>query len=108
MQDVFDSAVLIEAYFQNSPTLSIYKANTLLIDAIERRLAIIGEALWKADKLDKTLVVSNKRRIIALRHILIHDYDLIEDEAIWLICQKNIPVLKDEVQLILNNNQTVI
>jgi uncharacterized protein with HEPN domain len=101
IQDIFDSIVIVEAHLQNVPGLSVYKEDIKTVDAVERRLAIIGEALWKADKKDKTINISNKARIISLRHILVHDYDLIEDATIWIICKKNIPILKNEVQSIL-------
>ena len=101
-QDIFNSILLIEDHLQNIPTLSAYKKNNMAIDAVERRLAIIGEAMWKADKLDNSLIISDKKRIISLRHILVHDYDLIEDETIWMICKKRLPVLKTEIQSILN------
>lgn len=101
-QDIYDSIVLIEAHLQNIPSLSAYVEDLKTIDAVERRLSIIGEALWKAEKIDPTIIVSNKKRIISLRHIIVHDYDLIEDSTIWLICKNHLPILKKEVQAILN------
>ena len=102
VQDIFDSIVLIENHIQHTATLSAYVNDMKTIDAVERRLSIIGEALWKADKLDKALQISDKKRIISLRHIIVHDYDLVEDAAIWIICNKQLPILKTEVQAILN------
>jgi len=71
------------------------------IDSVERRLAIIGEALYKADRIAPLLNISDKKKIIGLRHILIHDYDLIDDSTIWMIVQKNLPVLKRELTLLM-------
>ncbi len=65
---------------------------------MERRFAIIGEALWKANKLNKNILVSDQKKIIGLRHILVHDYDLIDDASIWKIVQNNLKVLKEEIQ----------
>ena len=70
----------------------------MLIDAIERRLAIIGEALWKASKLNKHIIVTDQNKIIGLRHILVHDYDLIDDASIWKIVQSNLKILQEETQ----------
>ena len=105
IQDVFDSIVLIEDHLQNVQTLAAYETNMMAIDAVERRLAIIGEALWKADKIDPALIVSDKKRIISLRHIIVHDYDLLENATIWLICKRNIPILKTEVEALLNSSK---
>jgi uncharacterized protein with HEPN domain len=102
LQDVFNSIILIESHLQNAAILADYTNNDLIIDAVERRLAIIGEALWKADKKDAALPISNKKRIISLRHILVHDYDLVEDSIVWIICKKQLPILKTEIQSILD------
>jgi len=100
--DISDSIKIIESYLERIPNLASYKSDLRNIDAIERRLAIIGEALNKADKLTAGLLISDKNKIIGLRHMLIHDYDLIESEAIWIICNKNLPILKNEVQKIID------
>jgi uncharacterized protein with HEPN domain len=102
MTDIDKSINMIEAYLQYVPTLTEFKSDTLITDAIHRRLSIIGEALWKADKLDPDLLITDKKRIISFRHILIHDYDLLSEETIWMICNKHLPILKTEVQTILN------
>ena len=39
-------------------------ANIMLKDAIERRLSIIGEALYQANKMDKDLSITNKKKIM--------------------------------------------
>jgi uncharacterized protein with HEPN domain len=66
-------------------------------------LAIIGEALYQINKVDKQIQITNKPRIIGLCHVLIYEYDLIEDATIWNIILKYLPVLKTEVTDILNN-----
>jgi len=75
--DILKSIEIIELRVQNFSTLAAYKNDLKTIDAVERRLAIIGEALWKVDKEDKTLAISSKNKIISLRHILVHDYDIV-------------------------------
>ena len=99
--DIIASIKLIEQHLMEVPTLSDYKNSIKTIDAVERRLAIIGEALKKADRLEPQLVISNKARIIGLRNILTHDYDLIENETIWVICKKYLPILQLELEILL-------
>ena len=69
--------------------------------SVERALSIIGEALSKAEKIDQNLPISNIKQIIGLRHILVHDYDRIDAPRLFLILQKNLPLLKEEVENIL-------
>lgn len=97
LEDIRLSIDAIEYHLKQATSFDEYKNNLTVIDAVERRLAIIGEALYKAaDKIDKQIAVSDKSKVIGLRHILVHDYDLIEDATIWNIVHKNLPVLKEE------------
>jgi uncharacterized protein with HEPN domain len=69
--------------------------------ALERGVAIIGEALYQADKLNKDLAITNLSRIKATRHIVVHDYDVVDRTQIFVIVQKHLPLLKTEVESIL-------
>jgi uncharacterized protein with HEPN domain len=79
-------------------SFSEYTSNLTVIDAVERRFAIIGEAVWKICKLNPELKVTDQKKIIRLRHILVHDYDLIDDGTIWKIAHQHLNTLKDELQ----------
>jgi uncharacterized protein with HEPN domain len=96
--DILNSIDMIQSYFVGIKSFSEYTSNLMLIDAVERRLSIIGEAMWKIAKLNPTLKVTDQKKIIGLRHILVHDYDLIDDASIWKIVHKNLNTLKDELQ----------
>jgi uncharacterized protein with HEPN domain len=104
LQDILDSIVIIESHLQNIPSLSIYIKDVKTMDAVERLLAIIGEALWKADKKDNTLNISSKNKVVSLRHIIVHDYDIVEDSSIWIICKNHLPILKEEVEKLLKQD----
>jgi uncharacterized protein with HEPN domain len=101
LQDIVDSIDIIELHLHGVSGLYAYQSDLKTIDAVERRLAVVGEALWKADKIDGALSISDKGKVIALRHILVHDYDLVENETIWVICKKHLPALKAEIKAIL-------
>jgi len=62
--------------FIGEKTSDEYVASQILTAAVERKLMIVGEALWRADKLDSALSasISNLRRILGLRHRLVHGY----------------------------------
>jgi uncharacterized protein with HEPN domain len=71
--------------------------------AVERGISIIGEALYKANKIEKNLSISNLKNIINMRHIVIHDYDMIESERLYVTIKKHIPILKEEIAKILKD-----
>ena len=70
--------------------------------AVERNLEIIGEALNRILKVDPTIQISHKQKIIGARNRIIHGYDKISDEVIWGIVNKSLPVLKSELTHLLN------
>ena len=47
--------------------------------------------------------ISNSRKIIDLRNRIIHGYDTIADEVIWGIIINHIPILKKEIESILES-----
>ena len=69
--------------------------------SIERALSIIGEALIQADNIEKNLPITNVKQIRGLRNILVHNYDKIDAPQLIIILQKNLPLLKEEVENIL-------
>lgn len=102
--DILLSVDIILEYLTDVKSYAEFAKNKMAVDAIERRLAIIGEALAKAIKADDTITVSDSKKIIGLRHILVHDYDLVDEPIIWKIINVNIPVLKKEVAILLQQD----
>jgi uncharacterized protein with HEPN domain len=99
--DISLSAKAIMEYVENINGFSEFAKNQLLVDAIERRLAIIGEALNRAIHEDDAIIVTDAKKIIGLRHILIHNYDLIDAPIIWKIINNNIRTLQQEIDNLL-------
>lgn len=98
IEDILDSIAVIKSHISDTKTFSQFTSNLMLIDAGERRLSIVGEALWKLTKLNKDIKVTDQKKIIGLRHILVHDYDLIDDATIWKIVNNNLDILKKEIK----------
>lgn len=72
-------------------------------DAVIRQIAIIGEALGKLDK----DFVSNHPELpakegVAMRNVLVHDYDWVDTEEVWKTVQKDLPSLEIVVEKILS------
>ncbi len=102
LSDILNSITRITFHRVNITSFTEFKNDLTVYDAVERRPAIIGEAVWQIDKIDKNFILTDKRKIIGFRHILTHDYDLITPDIIWKIIETNLPVLETEVKKYLN------
>ena len=73
--------------------------------AVERNLEIIGEAINRIITRDQNFTekIANSKAIIGLRNQVIHAYDSVSDENIWSILTNHIPILKTEVDLLIND-----
>ena len=65
--------------------------------AVERQLGIIGEALNKFDIMVPDDTIEYASKIVSFRNRLIHAYDAVDSSIIWVIIQKHLSPLKDEV-----------
>jgi uncharacterized protein with HEPN domain len=75
----------------------------MLRSAVERQFEIIGEALTKLAKVDQetAALISEHRRIIAFRNILIHGYAQIDDRLVWGVVESKLPTLSQEMKKLL-------
>lgn len=97
LSDILNAIELIENF-----TLGINSFNDYILDiktksAVERQLAIVGEAVTKLKK-ESSISIENSTQLIAFRNRLIHAYDNIDDAIVWTIIKKHLPLLKSEVQ----------
>jgi uncharacterized protein with HEPN domain len=92
------------AEFVAGKTFADYAADALLRSAVERQFEIIGEALSQAIKLEPDLAnaISEARRVISFRNILIHGYAAVSNEVVWDVLQKDLPTIRREVDAALN------
>lgn len=100
--DIKEAAFSIESYLGEKRDFKEYSNNKMLRRAVEREFEIIGEAMNKIDKLDKSIAISGKRQIIGIRNRVIHSYDKIDNEIIWGVIIKYLPKLKEEVDILLS------
>ena len=98
LYDIRQAGTLVED-FTTGKSFDDYVAEPLLRSGVERQLEIIGEALNQLAKLapDEVAKVTDYRRIIALRNVLIHGYAKVDHRVIWNILEQSLPVLRTEV-----------
>ncbi len=102
--DIKDSVESINQYLNNNLDFNNYRSNKMLRRAVEREYEIIGEALSRIIKIaPDTTDISSIRQIIGMRNRVIHGYDKIDDEIVWGITIKHLPVLKIEIENLLNS-----
>ena len=95
--DIKESIDSIENYLGDKRDFKVYMSDKMLRRAVEREFKIIGEAMNKIDKIDSEINIMSKRQIINMRNRVIHGYDKIDDEIIWGIIVRHLPILKKEV-----------
>ena len=100
--DIQTSIESIEDFIGNNKNFNEYKSNKLLRRAVERELQIIGEALNYLRKLDNNIEISFYQQIISLRNQITRSYSNIDDANIWGILINHLPLLKIEIQNLLN------
>lgn len=101
--DIKTSIDSINDYLGDSRDFNAFKANKLLKRAIERELEIIGEAAGRILKIDSNFPIEDARKIVDLRNWVIHGYDIVDDVIIWGIISKQLPVLKSQVEALLED-----
>jgi uncharacterized protein with HEPN domain len=87
----------IEKYLGEKRDFNVYKSNKMLRRAVEREFEIIGEALYRIEKIDPEIEISGKRLITGMRNRVIHGYDRIDDEIVWGTIVRHLPILKAEI-----------
>ena len=103
IQDIIICLENIENYIGENKVFTEYSDNFLLQDAVERNLITLGEAMNLLLKKEPEIPISNARRIVDTRNRLTHGYDEIEVTQIWNIVINHLPLLKTQVEKLLEN-----
>lgn len=72
---------------------------------VERNFEIIGEAMNRVLKLNPDIEITSARKIVDTRNLVIHSYDSIDKEILWSIIIKHLPLLKTEVNQLIESSQ---
>ena len=80
-----------------------YQHSLLLRSGVERQLAIVGEALNQALKLEPELKnrVTSTRQIIDFRNVLVHAYMSVSAPVVWNVIENHLPLLRREINALL-------
>jgi uncharacterized protein with HEPN domain len=103
LSDSWQAINLIQAFIKDTPDFASYQTDLKTKSAVERQLAIIGEAINKFKKEETDFKLTHTKQIIDFRNRIIHAYDSLDDAIVWAILHNHLPVLKNEVAAGLNN-----
>lgn len=98
LSDMLTAIELVNVFSKDTPSFFEYQADLKTKSAVERQLAILGEAVNKFTKEAPDFPLSNVSQIISFRNRLIHNYDNVDDTIVWAVLKKHLPVLQKEVE----------
>ena len=105
LEDILIAIDEIDVFFEALPKrYDTFVGNLLLRRGVERNIAIIGEAMNRILKTDSTISITNARKIVDTRNYIIHGYDTLQADILWSIVINHLPLLKNEVEEILKQN----
>lgn len=104
LYDMLDSCRFLME-FSASRTLDDLRHDRGFRSAVERELQIIGEALLVLARIAPQAAeqISEHKRIIRYRHVLVHGYNIVNHDITWAIIQEKLPILKREIDTLLRD-----
>ena len=103
LSDILMAIELIEEFTLGIHDFNNYDKDRKTQSAVERQLAIIGEALNQLRKTEPNIVIENDAQIIGFRNRLVHAYDSLDNSIIWAIINRHLKNLKIEIQNLFND-----
>lgn len=101
LSDILMAVSLINEFTADIKDFNDYVSDKKTQSAVERQLAIIGEALNHFRRLHPEIQVDSDKQIVAFRNRLIHAYDNLDNSIIWAILSRHVQPLKFEVEKLL-------
>jgi uncharacterized protein with HEPN domain len=95
--------------FTKDKTFEDFVNDKILRFAIIKNMEIIGEASYMlTNEFKKQHSAVAWRKVIDMRHVLVHGYYQIKFEIVWKIIQRDLVPLKEQIQLLYDNEVQLI
>jgi uncharacterized protein with HEPN domain len=98
LNDILKSIAEINLFIPAEKNFLLFQNDLKTRRAVERNLEIIGEALNKVLKKYPDIPISNSRKIVDTRNRIIHGYDSVSYDIVWLIYIRYLPKLQSEIE----------
>lgn len=98
-EDILQAIEEIQSFCQQR-TFHDFRSDRTLQLVVERELEIIGEALARLRREHPALAgqITDVDKIIGLRNVLTHGYDVLEYEILWDVVMNKVPILKHNIE----------
>jgi uncharacterized protein with HEPN domain len=104
LQDIERSIQEIYDFLPEQRDFNDFLSDLKTRKAVERNIEIIGEALNRILKQEPEIAISDSRKIVDTRNRIIHGYDSVTADVLWLIVNRYLPILQAEVELLLQQD----
>ena len=76
-----------------------YLSDEVLELAVKMNIVLIAEALRRLDKAtpETKLRIPELPQIISFRNIVVHSYDIVDEESAWDVFVREVPLLKQQI-----------
>lgn len=102
LTDILYSILKIESFMVDRPKeYATFCNDTLFRRGVERNIEIMGEAMNQVLKINPNIQITSARKVVDTRNFVIHAYDSLKPDILWGIVVNHMPLLKSEVESIL-------
>lgn len=102
LNDILSSIKEIETFMVGRPREYATFCNDLLFRrGVERNVEIMGEAMNQVLKINPDIAITAARKVVDTRNFVIHAYDSLKPDILWGIVINHMPLLKAEVEALL-------
>jgi uncharacterized protein with HEPN domain len=103
LQLILQAIQEIETYTAGA-TLELFSLNSMMRFATVKQLEIIGEACnFLTPELKDKAPQVEWRKIVGIRHMLVHEYFGISTQLVWQIVQGDLPAFKQQVKQLVDH-----
>jgi uncharacterized protein with HEPN domain len=101
LKDIELSIIEINDFLPTERNFFEFQKDLKTRKAVERNIEIIGEAMDRILKANPDFQITDSRKIVDTRNRIIHGYDSVSDDVIWMIVNRYLPILEKEIRELL-------
>lgn len=101
LKDIDQAILEIYEFLPKERNFFAFQKDLKTRKAVERNIEIIGEAMDRILKTNPKINIADSRKIVDTRNRIIHGYDIVSEDVIWLIVNRYLPILEAEVKELL-------